>query len=109
MPRFSPHQRAQQWKLHVTQLCSLTVLAQIGLGAQQNCGISLNYVLLLCFTYLLTYLLCFFLGPHLWHVEVPRLGVKAELQLPAYATAPAMQDLSYICDLHHNLMATQDP
>ena len=23
-----------------------------------------------------------FLGPHLWHMEVPRTGVKSELQLP---------------------------
>ena len=28
-----------------------------------------------------------FLGPHLGHIEVPRLGVKSELQLPAYTTA----------------------
>ena len=28
-----------------------------------------------------------FLGPHLWHTEVPRIGVKSELQLPAYTTA----------------------
>ena len=34
------------------------------------------------------------LGPHLQHMEVPRLGVKSELQLPAYTTAIAMQDLS---------------
>ena len=34
----------------------------------------------------------FFLGPYLWHMEVPRLGVESELQLLAYATAPAMQD-----------------
>ena len=27
------------------------------------------------------------LGPHLWHMEVPRLGVKLGLQLPAYTTA----------------------
>jgi len=27
-----------------------------------------------------------FLGLHLWHMEVPRLGVKSELQLPAYAS-----------------------
>ena len=26
---------------------------------------------------------CCFLGPHLWHLEVPRLGVESELQLPA--------------------------
>ena len=25
----------------------------------------------------------FFLGPHPWHIEVPRLGVESELQLPA--------------------------
>ena len=37
-----------------------------------------------------------FLGPHLWHVEVPRLGVKLELQLPAYITATAMRDSSYL-------------
>ena len=34
----------------------------------------------------------FFLGLHLQHMEVPRLGVKLELQLPAYTTATAMQD-----------------
>ena len=35
-------------------------------------------------------------------MEVPRLGVKSELQLPAYATATATAtpDLSHICDLH---------
>ena len=31
-----------------------------------------------------------FLGPHLRHMEVPRLGVELELQLPAYTTATAM-------------------
>ena len=31
----------------------------------------------------------FFLGPHLWHMEVPRLGVKSELQVLAYTTATA--------------------
>ena len=35
-------------------------------------------------------------------MEVPRLGVESELQLQAYARAPAMQDLSYICDLQHS-------
>ena len=29
-----------------------------------------------------------FLGPHLWHMEVPRLGVKSELELPAYTSDP---------------------
>ena len=31
----------------------------------------------------LPFIFCF-LGPHLQHMEVPRLGVKSELQLPAY-------------------------
>ena len=40
---------------------------------------------------------CLFLGSHLWHMEVPRLGV----QLTAYAVATAMQYLSHICKLHY--------
>jgi len=35
-----------------------------------------------------------FLGLHLWLVEVPRLGVKSELQLPA--TARAVRDPRYV-------------
>ena len=44
----------------------------------------------------------FFLGPHLRHMEVPRIGVESELQMPAYTTATAMQGLSRICNLHHS-------
>ena len=33
---------------------------------------------------------------------VPRLGVKSEPQLPAYAIATATPDPSCICDLHHS-------
>ena len=46
-----------------------------------------------------------FLGPHMphvQHVEVPRLGVESELQLLAYVTATAMQDLSRVCNLYHS-------
>ena len=43
-----------------------------------------------------------FLGPHTWHLKFPRLGVESELQLPAYTTATAMQDLSHVCDLQHS-------
>ena len=41
-----------------------------------------------------------FLEQHLGHMEVPRLGVESELQLPAYAIATAMPDLSSIYKLH---------
>ena len=35
-------------------------------------------------------------------MEVLRLKVASELQLPAYATATATQDLSHIFDLPHS-------
>ena len=50
--------------------------------------------------------LCFFFfwvsGPYLRHMEVPRVGVKWELQLLAYATATATPDPSLSWDLHHS-------
>ena len=45
---------------------------------------------------------CLFLGSHLWHMVVPRLGVQLELRLPAYTTATATWDLNCICDLHRS-------
>ena len=42
----------------------------------------------------------FFLGPHLEHMEVPRLGVELELQLPAAATATL--DPTCICSLYYS-------
>ena len=42
-----------------------------------------------------------FLGQRPQHIEVPRLGVELELQLPAYTADMAMQDLSCVCSLHH--------
>ena len=56
-------------------------------------GISKRHGLFVC----LFFVLIFFLGPPLQHMEVPRLGVKSELQLLAYTTATAMWDLSRIC------------
>ena len=40
-----------------------------------------------------------FLGPHLWLMEVPRLGVELEMELLAYTTATAMADQSRVCNL----------
>ena len=45
------------------------------------------------------FFIAFFLGSQLWYMEVPGLGVKLELQLPAYAPATATPDTSYICVL----------
>ena len=40
----------------------------------------------------------------LQHIEVPRLGVELELQLPAYTTAT---DLSCVCNPHHRSQQSQ--
>ena len=48
------------------------------------------------------FLLLVFLGLHLQQIEVPRLGVESELQLPAYITATATWDPSCVCNLHHS-------
>ena len=50
----------------------------------------------------LFYYYLLFLGPHPQHMQVPRLGVRLELQLPAYTTATATLDPSRICNLHHS-------
>ena len=50
--------------------------------------------------YIYIYFFFFFKGPHLWHREVPRLGVESELHPLAYATAT--WDPSHICDVHHS-------
>ena len=35
-------------------------------------------------------------------MEIPRLGVQSELQLPAYAIATATWDLRHVLDLYHS-------
>ena len=43
-----------------------------------------------------------FLGLYLRHMEIPRLGVESELQLPACTTATAMWDPNRVCSLYHS-------
>ena len=44
----------------------------------------------------------FLLGPHLQHIEVPRLVVESELQLLVYATTTATWDPRCICSLYQS-------
>ena len=60
-------------------------------------GIPLDFISIYLYIYLF-----YFLGPHLQHMEAPRLGVESELQLPAYTTATATQNPVCVCDLHHS-------
>ena len=57
----------------------------------------------MCFLFLFCFVLFCSLGPHPWHVEVPRLGVQSELQLLSFATATATSETSCICHLYHSL------
>ena len=54
----------------------------------------------LCVIYSIFFLL---LGPHRWHMEVPRLAAESELTLTAYVTDTAMLDVSCIWFLHCSL------
>ena len=64
---------------------------------------SLNLDRSLYFLSLFIYLFIYcFLGPHPRHMEVPRLVIQLELQLPACTTATATQDPSQVYDLHHS-------
>ena len=64
---------------------------------------SLKALYLSLFLYLKKiFFLPFFLGPHLQHMEIPRLGVELGLHPVVYATAMATWDLSLICDLYHS-------
>ena len=49
------------------------------------------FVCLLCFLDCILFYFCF-LGPHPQRMEVPRLGVESERQLPVYTIATATQD-----------------
>ena len=60
-----------------------------------------HFGLFCSFLFVCLFVFCF-LGPHAWHMEVPRLGVELELQLPAYPTGTAMPDTSCTCNLHHS-------
>ena len=63
----------------------------------------------LSFSLSLSFFLSFpFLGLHP-HMEVPRLGVKSELQLLAYSTATATWDSSHIWDPHHSSQQCRIP
>ena len=69
-------------------------------GGQETRQVQLEFrkvAALLVYLVFLILTFFFFLGPHTWNMEVPRLGVKSELQLLAYTTATAARDLSHVC------------
>ena len=81
------------------KLCFISIFKQFSKKKKKFYSDSYIFIHRKCFFFFL------FLGGgglHLQHMEVTRLGVQSELQLPAYTTATATQDPSHICDLHHS-------
>ena len=66
-----------------------------------NMQVALGSMAILFYFFALILFLFWFLGPHLRHMEVPKLGVQSELQLPA------VPDSSCICDLQHSSLPRQ--
>ena len=88
----------QHYKVEYTVLGSnldFATFQLVMLCGMSHCSWSQFFFFLFFFSFLS--FVC--LGPH---VEVPRLGVESELQLPAYTPAIATWDLSHVCKLHHN-------
>ena len=88
-----------KWKHHNEALNTL-LMFNYGSGGKERVYLIRACFYLFIFNFLI-FIFCF-LGPHLWHREVPRLKIESEPQLPAYATATAMSDPSRLCDLHHS-------
>ena len=65
-----------------------------------------HYLISTVFCLFVCLFICF-LGPYLWHMEVPRPEVESELQLPA--TATVTPDLSHIWVLCHSLQLILNP
>ena len=88
-------------------MVTLLILRILFLGSLEKLGGGENYSLE--YIFFLSFFLFFFffffwpplcasflsfsgeLGPHLWHMEVPRLGVELEVRQPAYAIAQQCQ------------------
>ena len=84
----SKEQWSLQWTGTQAKLQNPLEAAPIPLA---SCFISWNQCHI-SFIYYCSFFFFFWLsGPHLWHMEVPRLGAELELQLPAYTTATAIQ------------------
>ena len=80
-----------------SQIISFEHMSNLALSILLGCFLFFSF-----FPFLFFFFFFAFLGPNLWQVEVPRLGVESELQLSAYTTTTATPDPSHVCKLHHS-------
>ena len=90
------------WFLYINPISAIWLLT-----VNNNIFLLIHFGFLCRKSIICSFLFVCFLRPHLWHMKVPRLGVKLELHLQGYTTAMATWDLSHICDLHHSLHQCQ--
>ena len=93
-----------------TRIYSLSFLLER--GPESGVRVGRSTICILCFFLSVCVCVCVCVcveGLHPWHMEVPRLGVKLELQLLVYATGTAMLDLSRVCNLHWSSQQRQIP
>ena len=95
--------KCQRWSASKTSHPTPRQLSPASVSTNRECRAPARSLFFLYF-----FFFCF-LGPHLRHMEFPRIGVQSELQLPAYTTAIAVWDPIRVCDLHHNSWQCQIP
>ena len=83
--------------------------SSLGSGPSQLLVMGTNGLMDMGQLFNLFYFIICFLGLHSQHTEVPRPGVELDLQLLAFTTTTATQDLSCICDIHHSSWQCQIP
>ena len=100
-PQFPP--TPQLWQ---HQILNLLCQAEDQICVQCSSHCQCCWTIVGTYTFLIFILYIFlsfgFSGPYPWHMEVPRLGVESELQLPVYTTDTATWDLNHVCNLHHS-------
>ena len=102
-----PKEIRLQWKcrysLHLIEWDEVTTFLENVNCQVWTCCIVPPQVFYECvLTNVFSFLFFFFIGLPSWYMEVPRVVVKLELQMPAYSTAIVRWDPSWFCDLHHS-------
>ena len=92
------HSHSFSWLKSISLYENTTFFNPLFCTGHPDCFYTLITVSSVAVNICVSFIYFFFLG----HMEVPRLGVRLDLQLLAYTTAKATWDPSHVCDLHHS-------